>query len=310
MPALHRLEAKLPGQGRWAQAKRIGLIVVSFLVIFGVLALLGYYMVTSVADSFAVLVHNAPQYLTGGLANLQSWLGSFREWLPPEFHKEIDGMVEELSSLTGQAIRSVIARTASAVSASTGLLLSLFSLPIFLFYVMKDWERLNKGLYSLVGPGLGRRAKDIANILDFVVGRWLKSQIVLALTVFVMCLLGLSVMGIGPAPALAALAGLMEFVPIVGPWIGGIAAVVVVLAIAPAKALWVAVLYIVVQLIENALLRPKIQGAYLQVHPVVIVVLLPVATYFAGVWGMVLYVPLVALAVEVFKYVQQSVSAE
>ncbi len=310
MPAFQRLEAKLPGQGRWAQVKRIGLIVISFLVILGVLVLSGYYTVTTVASSFGTLVHNAPQYLTTGLTNLQSWLGSFREWLPPEFHREIDSMVEELASLTGNAIRNVLVRTASTISASTGLLLSLVSLPIFLFYILKDWERLSKGLYSLLGPGLGQKARDIANILDSVIGRWVKSQIILSLAVFAMCLLGLSVIGVKPAPALAALAALMEFVPIVGPWIGGIAAVVVALAIAPVKALWVAVLYVTVQLVENVLLRPKIQGVYLQVHPVVIIVLLPVVTYFAGVWGMVLYVPLLAFGTELFKYMQQASSTE
>lgn len=161
-----------------------------------------------------------------------------------------------------------------------------------------------------MGPQLGKRVGDIANILDSVIGSWIKSQIVLALTVFAMCLLGLYALRIGPAPALAALAGLMEFVPILGPWIGGVAAVVVALAIAPERALWVAVLYISVQLLENALLRPKIQGVYLQIHPVVIIVLLPVATYIAGIWGMVLYVPLLAFGVEVFKYMRQPVLSQ
>ena len=311
MPVLRRVEKRLPGHGRWAQTKRIGLIFASFLAIFGILALLGYYIVTSVAGSFAALVHDVPQYLTRGLANLQNWLGSFREWLPVEFRREIDSTVEEMVSLISEAVRNVIVRTASAITASVGLLLSLFSLPIFLFYLLKDWEKLGNSLRSSpIGSQLRKRTSDMINILDCVIGRWIKSQIVLALTVFVMCLLGLSALGIGPAPALAALAGLMEFVPILGPWIGGVAAVVVALAIAPAKALWVAILYIIVQLLENALLRPKIQGVYLQVHPVVIIVLLPVATYFAGLWGMVLYVPLLAFGVEVFKYMRQPLSVK
>ncbi len=84
----------------------------------------------------------------------------------------------------------------------------------------------------------------------------------------------------------------MEFVPILGLWTGGTATFVVALAIAPAKVLWAAVLYVVIQLLENALLRPKIQGVYLQVHPVAIVVLLPVAACLAGIWGDGLCVPL------------------
>jgi len=311
MPLLKWLEAKLPGgQSKWMMAKRVGLIGLSFLLILVLLALLGYYIVASVAESFSILIQNIPRYLSEGLSNLQNWLRGFREWLPPEVRGELDELVADVASLGGNVAKNIFAKSVSMLSASAGLALSLFSLPLFLFYVLKDWERLAHRLYSFLGAYLGERVHGIVNILDKVIGSWIKSQLVLAASVFIMCFVGLYILGIGLAPALAVLAGMMEFVPIAGPWIAGIAAVVVVLAIAPEKVLWVVLLYVLVQLLENSLLRPRIQGSYLELHPVVIIVLLPIATYLAGIWGMVLYVPLTALGVEIFKYLRQPVVSE
>ncbi len=311
MPLLRWLEAKLPGgQSKWMAAKRVGLIGLSFLLILLLLALLGYYIVTSVAESFSILIQNIPRYLSEGLSNLQDWLRGFREWLPPEVRGGLDELVVDVASLGGKVATNIFAKSVSVLSAGAGLALSLFSLPLFLFYILKDWERLIYRLYSFLGAYLGERVRGIVNILDKVIGSWIKSQLVLAASVFIMCLVGLSILRVDLAPALAVLAGLMEFVPIVGPWIAGIAAVVVVLAIAPEKVIWVVLLYVLVQLLENSLLRPKIQGSYLQLHPVVIIVLLPIAAYLAGIWGMVLYVPLTALGVEIFKYLRQPAASE
>ncbi len=102
----------------------------------------------------------------------------------------------------------------------------------------------------------------------------------------------------------------MEFVPILGPWIGGAVGVIVVLAIAPEKAIWVAVVYLAVQLLENILLVPRIHGGYLRIHPAMILVLLPLGAYIAGLWGIILVVPLTATAIEIYKYARQNLMAQ
>ena len=75
-------------------------------------------------------------------------------------------------------------------------------------------------------------------------------------------------------------------------------------------ALWVALLFLIVQLLENALLVPRIQGGYLRIHPAVVIVLLVLGAYIAGFWGLVLAVPLAATIVEIYKYMRHGVKAE
>jgi predicted PurR-regulated permease PerM len=132
---------------------------------------------------------------------------------------------------------------------------------------------------------------------------------VLSATVAVLCFIGLAALGITLAPALAVLQGIMEFVPILGPWIGGAIGVIVILAVAPQKVIWAIGVYLGVQLLENILLVPRIHGGYLRIHPALILVLLPLGAYIAGLWGIILIVPLTATAVEIYKYVRDSLKA-
>jgi predicted PurR-regulated permease PerM len=116
----------------------------------------------------------------------------------------------------------------------------------------------------------------------------------------------LAALGITLAPALAVLQGIMEFVPILGPWIGGAIGVIVILAIAPQKVIWAIGVYLAVQLLENIFLVPRIHGGYLKIHPAIILLLLPLGAYIAGLWGIILIVPLTATALEIYRYVRDS----
>jgi predicted PurR-regulated permease PerM len=129
----------------------------------------------------------------------------------------------------------------------------------------------------------------------------------LGLVVAVLSFIGLSILDISFAPALAIFAGLTELIPILGPWIGGAFAVVVTLATTPEKAIWVVVVFVSVQFVENNLLVPRIQGGYLRIHPAVVLVLLVVGSFVAGIWGIILIVPLTATVVEIYRYLRRNV---
>jgi predicted PurR-regulated permease PerM len=66
----------------------------------------------------------------------------------------------------------------------------------------------------------------------------------------------------------------------------------------------------VVQLLENNLLVPRIQGHYLRIHPAVALFLLVVGAYVAGFWGIVLIVPLAATTVEIYRYLRRTAEKE
>ncbi|MEE9366903.1 MAG: AI-2E family transporter, partial [Dehalococcoidales bacterium] len=107
------------------------------------------------------------------------------------------------------------------------------------------------------------------------------------------------------APVLAILAGIGELIPTLGPWISGGVVAIIALAVAPDKVIWVIVLFFAVQLLENGLLVPRIQGGYLRIHPAAMIFMLVLGAYIAGFWGLLLAGPLTATGVEIYRYIRQ-----
>lgn len=307
LPVISWVERRLPRQGKLLQTKRVSLIILTFIIILGVVGFFSYFIVTAVVDAFLILVQNAPQYISAGLHALHEWTEVFRQQFPPEMQQQIDTFILDAGAAVGNAIRDVFVRGISFIPTTFSLVLGFASLPIFLFYILKDSEKLKEGFYSAFSPWVAEHIKNILSIIERVLGRYVRAQLMLGFFVAYFCLVGLLILRIDFAPALAAFAGVTELIPILGPWIGGAAAVIVTLAIVPEKAIWVALLFFLVQLLENNLLAPRIQGTYLRIHPAVIMVLLVLGAYIAGFWGIILAVPLAATTMEIYKYVRQSV---
>jgi predicted PurR-regulated permease PerM len=101
---------------------------------------------------------------------------------------------------------------------------------------------------------------------------------------------------------LGIVAGITELVPIIGPWIGGAVGVLVTLATAPDKVIWVILLYLGIQVLENSFLVARIQGNALNLHPIAVMVVIVIGSHLFGLWGVILGPLLAVAAKEVIKY--------
>ncbi len=312
MPLISWMEKKLPRQGKWLGFKRVSSILIVFIVLIGFIGVFSYFIVTAVIDASLILLESAPTFIGQSLAQIQKWLEVIRQQLPPEIRYEVDKGFLEAGVALGNFIRDALIGGISFVPRNFGVILGFVALPFFLFYVMKDSDKLKKNFYSALTPGIAKHAENIILIVERVLGRYLRAQLMLGLIVAYFSFIGLWIIGtqFAPklasfAPVLAILAGLTELIPTLGPWIGGAVAVIVTLAIVPDKVLWVIALYLGIQFVENYFLVPRIQSAYLRIHPAVMIFLLVLGAYIAGFWGLLLAGPLTATAVEIYKYVHR-----
>ena len=173
---------------------------------------------------------------------------------------------------------------------------------MLVFYLLKDSGKVRESLYAPFPQALRPFLKDILDMGERILGGYIRGQIILGLIVGAVVTVGLLLMGVPFALVLGIIAGITELVPVVGPWIGAIAGVLVTLATEPHLLPWVILLYLGVQLLENTLLVPRIQGDSLNLHPAVIILTIVVASHYFGLWGVIIGPPLVALFKEMFVW--------
>ncbi|MEZ4580050.1 MAG: AI-2E family transporter [Caldilineaceae bacterium] len=180
------------------------------------------------------------------------------------------------------------------------LSLLVFALSI---YVARDMPRFG-GIISDLAHQPGYRQDADRLLTDFarIWAAYLRGQVVLALIIGVVVTMALAAMGVNNALGLGALAGALEFLPIIGPVASTVAAVIVAFfQNEPFFGLafyWrpvaVAVVMLVIQQVENNILVPRIVGRALDLHPLVTMVAVLMGASLAGILGAVLAAPVVA----------------
>ena len=310
MPVISWMERSLPRRGKWLGFKRVFSTLVVFIVLIGLVGAFLYVIVTVVVDAALVLLENAPYFISRSVYQVQEWFEVLRQQFPPEIRHELDKALLEAGVALGNSIRDALVGGVSFAPRNFSVVFGFAALPFFLFYIMKDSERLRRGFYSGLTPGIAEHVRNIISIVERVLGRYIRAQLMLGLIVAYLAFIGLLLLGVQYAPVLAILAGMTELIPTLGPWIGGGVAVIVTLAVTPERAIWVAVLFLGIQLVENYFFVPRIQSAYLRIPPAIMIVLLVLGAYIAGFWGLILAGPLTATTVEIYKYIRHQYEVE
>ncbi|MDD4859228.1 MAG: AI-2E family transporter [Dehalococcoidales bacterium] len=308
-PAVAWVEKWMPPRKK-PETRRLFATLTVLVVVFGVVGNVVYFLGRIIIDSSLIYMQHTPFYFTQALQNVQLWLGEFTRDLPPDVQQQIQGYLTQATTLLGTSVRQLIMKTVTSVPATVNTVLGFAALPFFLFYIMKDSGQLKKSFISVFTPAFAEHIRNIALIIEKVLGRYIRAQLMLGLIVGYFAFVGLLLLNIPFAPVLGILAGITEIIPTIGPWIGGGIAALITLAVAPDKILWVIVMFVGIQLTENFFLVPRVHSAYLRIHPAVMIVLLILGTYIAGFWGLLLVGPLTATTVEVYKYVHKIVDTE
>jgi len=183
--------------------------------------------------------------------------------------------------------------------------LATFVLMLFVsFYMLVDGRRITRYLAHVL-PGDDATMHRYLDGLQTSFTRYVKGQSLLGLSVGLAAGLGVwslgwDVVGIWPEGGQYALlfgvwAGITEVIPYVGPWLGAFPPVVLALFHSPVTALWVALIFFIVQMLENHILVPNIMGATVGVHPLVVMFALLAAAEVGGILGMLAVLPLLAM---------------
>ena len=302
-PLVDRLAALVPVRSHRGDVVRRGVAVLVLYVVVGlVLFGLGFALVPVAADQIARFVDELPDLLTAARRELNELLREYHDRVPIAAQERIGGYVQEWTDALASGIAATARGSLAWLTGTLGLLIGFLAIPFWMFYVLRDRHFAAENFRrSIPAPAQA----DVSNVLlmvDQMIGRYIRAQIVLGVVVGIAVGAGLTLMGVELSLALGLFAGVTELIPIIGPWLGAVPAVVIVAATEPDLLPWVVLLYVVVQQLENNLLVPRVHGHALDLHPAMIILLLVVAGSVFGFIGLIVIVPLAAILRELFWY--------
>jgi predicted PurR-regulated permease PerM len=294
-PLVSALERR--GVARLAGA---GIVYVLFLCI---VALVVSLLVPLVTRQVSSVIDHFPDYLADGQALVRDVAARFGQ--EPNFKLDADHVRDWLSAGENrQAVTRYLTGLRSVTNSVISGLIIIVLGPVMAFYLLVDLPRLNRGAMALVPPGRREELRGLMDRIGQAVGGFFRGQLLVALFVGVASSIGLWAIGLPFWLLVGMVAGIFNLVPLVGPFIGGGLAVVIALVSGqPLKAVWAALVLLVVQQIDNHLISPNVMGRTVQLHPVVVMLALLVGASFAGLFGMLVIVPLVAVVKIVFLFI-------
>lgn len=182
-----------------------------------------------------------------------------------------------------------------------GGIFSFLMMFIISFYLLLYYDEMKKLFASAFKPE--HRPFILATIdkTNEKLGSWLRGQVILCFFIGLISWISLILLGIPNALPLALLSGLLEIVPTLGPILSAVPAVIVALTISPTMALSVIIVYILIQLIENNLLVPKVMEKAVGLNPVIVILGVLIGANLIGFAGGLLAIPLITFIIVIIR---------
>lgn len=254
-------------------------IFVLYVIVFGSLALSLASIIPPLIEQTNTFARNLPSYI----ANLPI-AESVRNQLERDFLASVGNLPSQIMKFSVSIFSNFIV---------------VLTVIVFTFYLLLTRNNLKQELEKYVGSKWAGEFDRLLDELEIKLGGWARGQVLLMLSVGFVTYIGLIVLGIPYALPLAILAGIFEALPIVGPIIAAIPAVLIGIGTSPIMGLSVAALAFLIQQLENQILVPKIMEKSANASPVVILLAIAIGFKLAGIAGVVISVP-VLIIIQVF----------
>ncbi len=260
------------------------------------------YFVPVIGEQAKMLGESVPGYLERVQQLFQYDITAFLETIPPEIRAAVETNLEQIAGTLTSALQKGIVVTVTTLSQTISFIIGLVIVPFWLFYVLNDEAKGRRIFYGMMPDEVRGDVHCIVALVDRILSSYIRGQFILCLLVGAMATIALFALGVNLALLLGTVAGILEIIPFLGPYLGAIPAILVALANRPITALWVAVAFAAIQQIENIFLVPRISGNAVRFHPAIVMVIIVVASELAGLLGVLIAVPVAAVGRDVLRY--------
>lgn len=270
----------------WRIPRLLGTIIV-FLGFLSVIAVLIYTVVPIAILELRGIFNNLGG-ITGRILNLG---------IPQQLTDFLNNNLESISNILFAGSTSFIGILGKLLGGIT----SFIAVLVMSFYLTLSRDGVGRFIRAILPEELEDKALSIYYRSKKKIGRWFQAQLMLSLVIGFLVFSGLWMLDVKYSVILAIFAAVFELVPVVGPVFAGGIAVVVGLSQSSSIGMYVLLLFLIIQQLENHILVPLVMKRAIDIHPVVILVSLLAGLQIAGFVGMILAVPAAVVAGEIME---------
>jgi predicted PurR-regulated permease PerM len=248
-------------------------VLVTYIFVLGLLSGVVALIAPALAAQTTNFVNALPSYLNNiGVNSMMS--GDIAK-----------GLISQLGGIPGEILNFTVSVLSNVVAVVTVL--------VFAFYMLLTHDKLKDQIGFLFGETKSQQISRLIVAWENKLGKWARGQLLLMFAVGLATYIGLILIGIPFALPLAILAGLLEIIPILGPIVAAIPAVIIGFGISPIVGIGAVANAFLIQQLENYVLVPRIMGKTVGISPLVVLIAVTIGAKLLGIVGVIISVPFV-----------------
>ena len=269
-----------------------GFIIISILLL---ILFIGFMLLLfpMVMDQGSTIVADVPGYYQ----NLRLWLANTGNPMIVGLGDFLPATLPNLAPIqqTGQQALASAEQAMGYVTSGARFIFIILAVLLLAFHWTLDGPQTIQSWLLLLPKDQRSSIGEMISAMESKVGSFLAGQGVLCLSIGIMALIAYLIIGLPNALILALIAGVMEAVPMIGPFLGAIPAALIALSISPSKLVWVILATVIIQQLENNLLVPRVMRKAVGVNPFVSLLAIFSFSTFFGIMGALVAIPFAAI---------------
>ncbi len=272
-------------------------VAISFLVFLLLITAILSIIIPIVQREAKDVVRDFPFYVR----QAQFYLEKLSDYLTTiDLSPELMQALLQLPAKVQPALEELASYSVSLVSSMVDIFFILF----IVFYLLYDFQNVRQMIVRLVPPPYERYARDIMQIIDRNMGGYIRGNIIRCSLVGIFTGVLLSIFGMPYSFLLGIIAGILNIILYIGPYIAAIPAVILSFSASTPSVFVTVAIYVVVQTVDGIILSPLLLGKAVKLKPITVIVCLLIGQQLAGTLGMILGVPIAGIIRSLLEYVQ------
>jgi predicted PurR-regulated permease PerM len=262
-----------------------------YVVLVGVLVLIGFELIPALGSEATNFGNHLPKML----ARTKLATIPLPSWLEPLRDQVVSIVTREASSLSSRVV-PFVQELGTRILTGLSDVIPLILIPILAFFFLKDGEQIRINLLGAVDKARDRSLLDqILEDIHLVLKSYIRALVLLAIASFICWVIFLSAMGYPYELLLAGVAGLLEFIPVIGPAAAGIVMLIVYGVSGTGSLLWIVIFWGAYRVFADYVLNPYLMSAGVELHPLLVLFGVLAGEGIAGIPGMFFSVPVIAI---------------